>query len=339
MNNTVVSIHGDAFHINGRPTYVGRTYNGHKVEGLLLNSRMVQATYHDENPDTQPWWRYPDGRDFDADANTDAFIAMLPQWKAAGLIAFTINLQGGSPRGYSKEQPWRNSAFTPAGELKPAYMARVAKVLDAADRHSMAVILGYFYFGQTKHFEGEASIVRAADQATDWLLARGDRHVLVEIANECNHWLYPPALQPPRAHELIRRVKHRSGGRLLVSTSFLGKAVPSDDVAAVADYLLIHGNGQHTPAGFREQIRATRQLSGYRGQPVVCNEDDHFAFDQPENNFLTAVSEYCSWGYFDYRIGDEGFVEGYQSVPTDWTTSSDRKRGFFKLLSEITGET
>jgi len=38
---TEVGIVGDAFHINGQPTYAGRFWNGHKVEGLLFNSRMV----------------------------------------------------------------------------------------------------------------------------------------------------------------------------------------------------------------------------------------------------------------------------------------------------------
>ena len=336
-NRTVVSFAGQAIHINGRPTYEGQTHRGHKVEGLLLNSRMVQATYHDENSETASLWSYPDGRPFDPDANTDAFVKMLPEWKAAGLLAVTLNLQGGSPRGYSKEQPWRNSAFTPTGELKPAYLARVAKVLDAADALQMAVVFGYFYFGQTKHLIDEAAIVRATDSATDWLLTRGDRHVLVEIANECDHRDYPPILRPPRAGELIRRVKERSGGRLLVSTSFLGRSVPTEDVVAVADYLLIHGNGQSSPDGLREQIRRTRQVDGYRDQPVICNEDDHFGFDKPDSNFLAAVGEYCSWGYFDYRMAGEGWNEGYQSVPTDWTTSSDRKRGFFKLLGEMTG--
>jgi hypothetical protein len=33
----------------------------------------------------------------------------------------------------------------------------------------------------------------------------------------------------------------------------------------------------------------------------------------------------------------EGFDEGYQSVPVNWTISSERKRGFFELLSKITG--
>jgi hypothetical protein len=33
----------------------------------------------------------------------------------------------------------------------------------------------------------------------------------------------------------------------------------------------------------------------------------------------------------------EGFDAGYQSVPVNWSTSSERKKGFFKLLREITG--
>ena len=46
---TAVSIAGDAFYINGNITYPGRFYNGHKVEGLLLNSRMVQGVFDDRN--------------------------------------------------------------------------------------------------------------------------------------------------------------------------------------------------------------------------------------------------------------------------------------------------
>jgi len=33
----------------------------------------------------------------------------------------------------------------------------------------------------------------------------------------------------------------------------------------------------------------------------------------------------------------EGFDAGYQSVPVNWAISSERKRGFFELLSKITG--
>ena len=54
-------------------------------------------------------------------------------------------------------------------------------------------------------------------------------------------------------------------------------------------------------------------------------------------NMLAAASEHASWGYFDYRIGDEGLCDGYQSVPVDWTISSPRKRAFFGLLVQVTG--
>ena len=86
-----------------------------------------------------------------------------------------------------------------------------------------------------------------------------------------------------------------------------------------------------------ELVRQSRAVAG-RKVPIVVNEDDHFDFDKPENNMLAALGEYASWGYFDYRMKDEGFDDGYQSVPVNWGISSHRKRGFFKLLSDITGE-
>ena len=45
-----LSIEKDKFHIHGQPTYKGRTWNGKPVEGLLMNSRMVRATFDDRNP-------------------------------------------------------------------------------------------------------------------------------------------------------------------------------------------------------------------------------------------------------------------------------------------------
>ena len=64
--------------------------------------------------------------------------------------------------------------------------------------------------------------------------------------------------------------------------------------------------------------------------PILFNEDDHFDFDKPENNFVAAVGEYASWGYFDYRRQGEGFDDGYQSVPVNWGISSARKRGVLR---------
>jgi hypothetical protein len=125
--------------------------------------------------------------------------------------------------------------------------------------------------------------------------------------------------------------------RLLVSTSFTGGAIPSDNVVAAADFVLLHGNGVGRPEIIGKMVDDTRKLKGYHDQPILFNEDDHFGFDRPQNNFLAAASRYASWGYFDYRMNGESFDEGFQSVPVNWQISSARKRGFFTLLSDITG--
>lgn len=57
---------------------------------------------------------------------------------------------------------------------------------------------------------------------------------------------------------------------------------------------------------------------------------------EPENNFTAAVSERASWGCFDFRMKGETFDDDYPSVPVNWGISSARKRGFFKLLAELT---
>ena len=342
---TVVSIEGRAFHINGQPTYAGGSYKGMKVEGLLMNSRMVQGIFDDRNPQTRKNWDYPD-RPWDPERNTREFLAAMPAWREAGLLSFTINLQGGSPRGYSKldEQVWHNSAMETDGSLRPDYMGRLERVLDKADELGMAPILGVFYFGQGKRLKDEEACAMAVDNTVDWLIAKGYRNVMIEIANECNHEGYHDVIKPPRAHELIERAKRRSAGkvnspakRLLVSTSLTGGAIPPDNIIAAGDFVLLHGNGVGDPDGIRKMVDQVRRAKSYRDQPILFNEDDHFDFDQPDNNMLAAVSRYAGWGYFDYRMKGEGHDEGFQSVPVNWSISSDRKRGFFKLLKEMTG--
>ena len=341
---TTVAIAKQAFLINGEPTYKGRALNGVKIEGLLLNARLVQGIFDDLNPQTRGMWAYPDGTAFDAERNTREFVAAMPAWRKRGLVSFTINLEGGSPQGYSNQQPWHNSAFTEAGELRPAYMGRLEKILDRADELGMAPIVGFFYFGQAPRLQAEAAVIKAAENATDWLLAKGYTNVLIEIANESNHAGYAEVIKPTRGGELIELVQRRSlgkvknpAGRFYVSTSLTGGQIPNEAIVRSADFLLLHGNGQGQPERIREMVKKTRTVAGYRGQPILFNEDDHFDFDKPDNNFLAALNEGAGWGYFDFRMKGEEFAEGYQSVPVDWGIGSARKRGFFELLAKMTG--
>ena len=337
---TSIAIKGEQFLINGRPTYDGRRWRGMRIQGLLMNSRMVQAIFDDLNPDTRSRWAYPDTGRWDAERNTREFIAAMPEWRRHGLLAFTVNLQGGSPQGYSREQPWHNSGFHPDGTLRADYLNRLERILDRADELGMVPIVGYFYFGQDQRLENDAAVRRAVQDTTTWLLTKGYRNVLVEIANESDNRSYEqPLIQAPRVHELIQLAQSITvgGRRLPVSVSFNGGSIPPASVVSVADFLLLHGNGVREPERIAGMVQATRKVRGYRDMPILFNEDDHFEFDKPNNNFVAAVSQYASWGYFDFRMGEEGFDEGYQSVPVNWGISSGRKRGFFSLVKEITG--
>ncbi len=341
---TVVSIEDDRFLINGRPTYEGRLYEGIRIEGLLLNARLVQGAFDDRNEATRQMWAYPDGP-WDPQRNTREFLAQMPVWREHGLLAFTINLQGGSPQGYSKDQPWHNSAFEADGTLRADYLGRIKAICDRADELGMAVILGYFYFGQDQRLADDAAVLNACDHATDWVCRNGYTNVLIEIGNEVDSRKYDqPLIRLDRCPQLVDRVQRRStgkvkspAGRLLVGASLCGGVLPSDELAEVSDVILLHGNGVSEPDHIRDMVDQTRELAGYQGQPIVFNEDDHFDFEAGDNNMLAAISRYASWGYFDFRMPGEGFDEGYQSVPVNWGLSSERKRGFFKLLSEVTG--
>jgi hypothetical protein len=336
---TVVEINKDQFFINGKPTYEKRYWNDCKIEGLLLNSRMVQGIFDDLNPETVNNWIYPDTKKWDAERNTNEFISNMGKWRSYGLLSFTINMQGGSPQGYSSSQPWDNTAFRKDGSLKPEYLNRLERILDKADELGMVPIVGFFYFGQDERLSDEKAVINAVNNMTDWLLNKNYKNILIEINNECNVNKYDhDILKPERIHELIELVKSKvnNGFRFYVGTSYGGGFIPLPNVVKASDFILIHGNGVNDPEKISQMVIETRKVDGYTVKPILFNEDDHFDFNKENNNFTAAIKSYASWGYFDYRMKGETFIDGYQSVPTDWGINSERKIQFFNLLKEIT---
>src|SRR5262249_55789502 len=237
---TTISIRNDMFVLNGRPTYPGRTWNGIKIEGLLLNSRMVQGVFDDANPETRQRWAYPDTGKWDPERNTREFIDAMPEWRKNGLLSLTINFQGGSPQGYSKAQPWENPAFEADGSIKPAYAGRMERILDRADELGMVPIVGVFYFGQDRWLRDEAAVRRALTNAVEWLLDRGYGNVLLEVANETGNGYHHDILKPARIHELIELAKgiHKGNARLLTGVSYPGNRIPLANAVKTSDFLL-----------------------------------------------------------------------------------------------------
>jgi hypothetical protein len=335
---THIEIRGDQFWINGRPTYEGRVWRGARIEGLLLNSRMVQGVFDDLNPETRSGWAYPDTGTWDPERNTREFVAAMPTWRDAGLLAVTVNLQGGNA--HADNERWLNSAFGPDGSLHPAYFERLRLIVEEADRLGMAVILGLFYFRHDEALANEDAVIAAVDATVDWLHDVGARNILIEIDNECDIDTYDHAiLRCPRVSELIERVQanERDGYRYPVSVSLAGGEIPSARLISQSDFILLHGNGVRAPSEIAEMAERVRGSRAWSPKPIVVNEDNHYGFEEDVNNFTTAVRSYVSWGYFDRRYPGNPMSHGFQTVPVDWTISSPRKRGFFALVSEITG--
>jgi hypothetical protein len=351
-HTTTLGIEGQKLLIDDDYTYRGRSFRGFPVEGLILNIRAVQATFDDENyPEVASYdtsvgrrsFTYPDTGRWDPDRNVEEFTAALPQWREKGILAVTLNFQGGRPvlNAWKTEQdrlrhPYLNSGFTAEGALKPAYARRMARVLEALDDQGMVAIVGFFYFGQDYRLRDEAAVLRAVDEATGWLLVTEHRNIVIEVCNEVDPRHYShEILRPARVVELIERVKTitLNGRRLLVSASFTPGFPPTEQAVAAGDVILPHGNGL-SPQGHRRLVERIRNMEAYRteSKPILFNEAG------TEVACLDAAFEsYASWGYYDH--GANNYRDGFQSPPVDWAINTPTKRAFFERVGEIAGVT
>jgi len=346
QNQTRVGIDGNRFTINGEYTYPDTEFEGRSIEGLLFNSRMVQALFDDENPETVDRWAYPDTGEWDPERNVKEFVDVLPTYYEKGLRAVTINLQCGNPAGYSPDHPQHVSAYREDGSLKDDWLDRLDRVLARADELGMVVILGLFYQGQDQRLVDEKSVVAATENVVDWLFEEGYENVLIEINNECNAsgweeegWTYEhEILKPGRVHELIELVQdiEHDGFYYPASASFSGGTIPSSNVIAASDYVLLHGNSVSDPNRIGGMVREVRQMPSYSTKPIVFNEDDHFEFYDYPNHMLSAIINGASWGCYD--PGRNNYRDGYQSPPVNWGINTDRKREFFDYVEYIVHE-
>ena len=215
-----------------------------------------------------------------------------------------------------RRQPWDSSGFASDGTLKPEYAARMKRVLDALDANGMVAFVTLFYQGQDQRIANEAGVIRAVDQATDFILANAYTNVVVEIANEAGHPGFNHAiLSPSRIGELIDRVQARG---LLAGTSLGGGVLPSTELANTSDLVLLHGNGQ-SPDSIRSMVQTMRSRTS---KPIVFNEDSTSIA-----NMDAATAAGSSWGYYDQ--GTNNYRDGFQSPPINWTINTSSKQAFF----------
>lgn len=356
---TKVSISGEKFFINDQPVYAGRTFEGKNIEGLLFNVRAVQATFDDTNPQTRGLWAYPDTGEWDPERNVTEFMAALPEWRAHGVLGFTLNFQGGGGR-YIPEvyQVYDNNGFTPDGEIIPAYADRMERVIRRADELGMVVIVSFFYWIQTNKMNGEQATWRAVENGMAFLRGLGRQNVMVEIANETNFHFIFPIFGPDKAHEMVAHFKNRYP-EFPITTSLVGanletgQGMPTPALVEASDYLLIHGN--HTrPPMLTKVFDAVRAMPAFKAnpKPLMINEDSTGI-----PNLDASWQNYVSWGYYDQGyngearqhdiwVEDSAFhlrethlenLSGFQTPPVNWTINTPRKRAFFDRVAEVTG--
>jgi hypothetical protein len=277
---TRLSLSSGFWKLNGKPAHAGS-----RAEGLLMNARMVNATFEDRNPATCP-------PGFDPDRNTEAFLKALPDYLEHGILAFTLCLQGGMP-GYVGAL---NSAYEPDGSLRPGYLRRVERVIEECDRRGAAVILGCFYQRQDQVLRDEAAVRRAVVETASWLKRRGYTNVALEIANEHRHdgFDHEVIKDPAGCASLIELARETHPG-LLVSASGMGNGRLDYQVDDASDFLLLHFNS--VPVSLIPQRVASNTKSS---KAVVCNEDDKTG-EEAAAAAEAAVKSLCSWGYMNSR--------------------------------------
>jgi hypothetical protein len=354
---TVVGIRWSLFTINGHPTYTpeaGFPNANTNLAGTLLNVRAVQAIFDDANYPAQgsaktPYtsntmgevsFEYPGGK-WDPERQTAEFVEALADWRRAGLMAFTVNLQGGGPTdgNYGENvpmQPHHNSGFDSEGHLKPAYAKRLEKVLAAADRLGMVAIVGFFYQGSDERIAivpNDENVRKAVVNGIRFLKSLPYRNVLIEINNETSVGGYShPLLQPDGIYELVALAKGEAGKDFPVSMSWSGGIMPrgskGERALRMVDYVLFHTNGR-TPEEVHADIQQMRRWLGYE-RPVLINEDGVSTF-----NLHAAVEEKVGWGYYDQ--GWNNYRDGFQSPPTNWQINTPVKWLFFEQVARLTG--
>lgn len=291
-----------------------------QVRGTLPNLRSANGVFDDESGKIRDY-----DPDFTADGNTDEFIANLDAYREHGLLATDVNLQGGNP-GYGGAA---DPAFNGDGSLRPEWMDRTARVIEAHAKRNMVVVLGLFYFQQDQVLADDDAVRQAVVNATDWLIQHDYRNVIIEIANEYNDddsYDHDVIKTEDGMAELIRLAQSRFDGadfRLAVSASRWGDGSwPDGPVADAADLALLHCNGLDANAC----TDAAAAQQDKRDYPIVVNETDNTAGTYTDDTLneddatidqLTAAG--VSWGFmlnqwnqyaacaFDDDCGSAGF--------------------------------
>jgi hypothetical protein len=318
---TTLSARGEKLRINDRLTYGEIPGNDPGVHGLLMNARFIQGIF-DDMTGRERYARF--GADiFDPEQHTDALALALPQWYRYGLRAFTVGLQGGMPVFTIENDTIDNNPYSDDGmAVDEAYRGRLERLVAAADKIGMIVIVSLLYQGQAPRMADERVIRNAVFTACRFLRELGRSNIVVEVANEQNvgeFRRHPIVFEPAGMAELLALARTASGGLPVGCSSAGGVVFP--EIAQASDIILIHGNGC-TRQGYHRLVNQARAFGLNR--PIVCNEDSPCI-----GQLAVAFNSGSSWGYYNNLTKQE--------PPADWSVTPGEDLFFARRMARGLG--
>ncbi|MAF10021.1 hypothetical protein CMK11_06170 [Candidatus Poribacteria bacterium] len=322
MDVTSIDVRGEAFLINGAPTYAEIDGSDPAAHGLLMNARFIQGVF-DDRAQPERFARFGH-EEWDAEGNTDRLVDALPAWHAHGLRAFTVGLQGGGP--VFTIDDWRtidNNPFGADGRCFDAgYAGRLDRLIRGADAAGMVVIVSFLYASQGPRLRDGRAVRSAVATASRFLRDGGYSNVIIEVANEhnLNGFSNHPIVQSVEGITYLMDLARQESGGMLVGCSGTG-GYASREVADASDVILIHGNGCSRQR-YYDLVRTTQAYG--LGRPIVCNEDSPCF-----SRLGVAYQTRTSWGYYNNLTKQE--------PPADWSITPGEDVFFARRMAEGIG--
>jgi hypothetical protein len=308
---TTVTISGTEIAIDGVPTYSGRTFEGHAIQGLLFNVRAVQATFDDANDETRRNWAYPDTGQWDPDRNTGEFCAALASWRDHGVLGMVVivGLFYWMQMLHMEGEPaiWR-AADEALGFLEGTgrrnILIELANEVDVVARHTPYAIFGWDQVHET------IARLRANHPSLLYSASGGGANVetgsgmpSAAAVSEADYvLLHGNGTRPPELAAAIQAVRAMPAYQAHPKPILI-----NEDSPAVPNLDAAWRNGASW--GYYDQ--------GFEGQA-----DDPYVHYAPRP-----------------RWNDSPFEElnGFQTPPVNWTINTPFKRAFFDRVAEVTG--
>ena len=320
-----------------------------KVRGSLAMLRVTQALYNDD------WLKE---RQFDPAANTDQLIEQLDLYMQHGIGGLVVSLQGSDPgynsnvngitRGPSADLGEKSgsliSAYNADGSLKPDWLARLDKLLNATNRRDLIVCLVLFQQQQDEALASPQMIMNAARNVARYLIARNARNVILDIADawdeQEDHWDHRRFI-PRNLVSLIGIVREQFQEADFVlpigASSSSGRMYPIP-LSQLCDVVLLHGDGRSinqkmaSAQRFKQYKRPVLMVSDYNGLHSKVEE-----LDQERAMAESYLLNASGWSYSPTMTANQ-FPFVYQPAASAQFTedeSTEKRHGaYFRAVLE-----